>query len=294
MNYMMTPRQIAEQGTFLVNEVGSSVHGTNLEGVDDLDLMGVCFQPTDYLLGLQHFEQYIYRTAEERERFNPESDQRKSGGQPPSRPGDIDLVIYSVQKYLRLALGGNPSVLVFLFSNKRHTQYEIDYTDSPENCAHWSAGFRNLAEVIASRGAGQKFLGYLIAQKQRLLGQRGQMRVTRTELIREYGYDTKYAMQACRLGLQGAEFMSTGRLQLPMAKPQADTLRALRGGALSFSEAIDWIDQLEEELKDAIDKSELPKYPDVGAVNKWLAENQLAFFEWLKQHQGSEYRAKLP
>lgn len=291
----MMPKQIAEMGTFVVNEVGSSVHGTNISGVDDLDLMGVCFQPPAYLLGLQHFEQYIYRTAEERARFNPEDDQRKSGHQPPSQPGDIDLVIYSVQKYLKLALAGNPSVLVLMFSPKFHTEYQIKGRKNIYAAEHeWQASFYNLASSIASKGAGVKFLGYLKAQKERMLGMRGQMRVTRTELIEQYGFDTKYAMQACRLGLQGIQFMNEGRLVLPMEESTANTLKAIRGGGLAFHEVIDWIEQLERELINAIDKTTLPKHPNYAVIDSWLVKSQLEYFEWLKLNQDTEYKAKLP
>jgi hypothetical protein len=293
---VLTPKQIAQRGTFLVKEVGSSVHGTNLEGVDDLDLMGVCFQPPTYLLGLQHFEQYIYRTAEERAKFTPDEDQRKAGRQPPSQPGDTDLVIYSVQKYLKLALSGNPSVLVFLFSPKRHPEFEMMSFDSGFRARNWRFTFENLAEAIASKQAGVKFLGYLLAQKERMLGMRGQMRVTRQALVDLYGYDTKYAMQALRLGLQGIEFMQTGRIQLPMPELVAESLKMVRRGEMTLSEIIEWINKLEEDLKSAIDDSILPKNPNYKVVNDWLATAQLEFFEWLREaeSQPQEYLAKLP
>jgi hypothetical protein len=113
-----------------------------------------------------------------------------------------------------------------------------------------------------------------------MLGQRGQMRVTRTDLIDQYGFDTKYAMQACRLGLQGIEYMQQGKLTLPMPDILAGNLKAVRKGDLTFSEVIDWIDNLEEELKDAIDSSLLPRRPDHGKVDEWLIKAQLEFFEW--------------
>lgn len=292
----MTPRMIAERGTFMVKEVGSSVHGTNISGADDLDLMGVCFQLPAYLLGLRRFEQYIYRSAEARARFDPDDDQRKHGRQPPSEPGDIDLVIYSVQKYLYLALSGNPSVLVLLFSPKRHPEYEIPYRLEPELTDRWVVGMSDLIPSIASKQAGAKFLGYLRAQRERMLGTRGQMRVTRKELIDLYGFDNKYAMQAVRLGLQGIEYMNTGKLVLPMSVANASELRSIRRGEMTFTEVIEWVDNLEEDLKQAIDNSQLPKAPNYDKVNQWLVDSQLEYFEWLGKVENlpTEYLAKLP
>ncbi|SRR6266571_3306810 len=284
---MMTPKLIAEQGTFLISEVGSSVHGINISGLDDLDLMGVCFQPASHLLGLQHFAQFIYRTAEERAKHNPGNVQAQHGRTPKSEAGDIDLTIYSVQKFLKLALAGNPSILVLFFSKKFHAEFNtlslsIESMIDQQCADNWATSFLRLSESIASLQAGPKFLGYLRAQKDRMLGLRGQMRVHRPELISKYSYDVKFACHACRLGLQGIEYMKTGRMTLPMPEAQAETLRQVRRGELLFSEVIDWIDQLDAELLQAMDASPLPKYPDHGAVDDWLTQAQLEFFEWQK------------
>jgi hypothetical protein len=95
-------------------------------------------------------------------------------------------------------------------------------------CTPLGEELRALAPLIASRRAGHAFLGYLQAQKQRLLGTRGQKRVRRPELVARDGYDSKYAMHLCRLGYQGLEFVQTGRLTLPM--PEDPTNRPSRHG----------------------------------------------------------------
>ena len=51
-------------------------------------------------------------------------------------------------------------------------------------------------------------------QRERMIGTRGQMNVTRPELISKYGYDTKYAGHLVRLGYQGIEVMLSGGLTL--------------------------------------------------------------------------------
>lgn len=277
---MLTPEEIAKRGTFLVREVGSTVHGTNLHADNDLDLTGVCFQPPEYLLGLQNFEQYIYRDALERSKHNPEDDQRKHGRTPKSEPGDLDLTIYSVQKFLKLALGGNPSILILFYSPIRHPEYE---TPVGENW-YWARDFDLLAPAIASKIAGAKFLGYLRAQRERMLGQRGQMRVTRQELIDQHGFDTKFAMQAIRLGLQGIEYMEKGKLVLPLPEKVADILKEVRRGELLFTEVIEWIDELDQQLKQAIDASPLPKHPNYRMIDEWLVEAQLQFINWSRSN----------
>ena len=109
-------RHVAEPNLILRATVGSTAHGLHLAGTDDRDEMGVCIEPPEYVIGLDRFEQWIYRTAEERAQHNPDADQRRSGSTPPSRAGDLDLVVYSLRKYARLAAAGNPTVLLLLYA----------------------------------------------------------------------------------------------------------------------------------------------------------------------------------
>ncbi len=101
----MSPRLVAESNTILRGLVGSTVHGLVLAGTDDRDEMGVCVEPRRYVVGFRRFEQWVYRSAAERE--------GREGAR--SQQGDLDLVVYSLRKWARLALQGNPTVLLLLY-----------------------------------------------------------------------------------------------------------------------------------------------------------------------------------
>jgi len=88
---------IAERGTVLRCQVGSEVHGIAVPGHGDRDEIGMCIEPPEYVIGLRSFEQYLYRTQPEGSR---------------SGPGDLDVTVYSLRKWTRLALAGNPTVLI--------------------------------------------------------------------------------------------------------------------------------------------------------------------------------------
>jgi hypothetical protein len=231
---MSSDRQIAERGLILRGTVGSTAHGLHLGGQDDRDEMGIAVEPPMRLIGLVPFEQHIHRTAEERARHDATADQRRSGRTPRSQPGDLDLVVYSLRKYVRLAANGNPTVQILLFVDPLHSTL-------------WGDRLRAEADMFASREAGARFLGYLRAQRERLLGLRGQMRVTRTELIEAHGYDTKFAMHALRLGYQGIEYLRTGRLSLPMTTGRQHCMD-VRLGRLPLAEVVRSIEELEVEI----------------------------------------------
>lgn len=244
-------RDQAEKYTILRAVVGSTVHGLNVkDGVEDRDEMGVVIEDVRDVLGFGTFEQFIYRSAAERE---GKHDAR-------SMAGDLDLTLYSLRKYLRLCLSGNPTVMLPLFAPSSATVY----------CDALGSQLRDLAPSIASKRAGGAFLGYLQAQKQRMLGERGQLKVHRPELVARDGYDSKYAMHMCRLGYQGIEFMQTGRLTLPMPEESRAWLYKVREGGVPLQEVLTRAGELEQALKDAIDTSPLPKQPDEDRVEQWM------------------------
>jgi hypothetical protein len=93
-------RDIALDNEILRGVVGLTSHGTAIEGQDDRDEMGVFIEPPEHVCGLTPCEHYVYRDQPEGVR---------------SQPGDLDLVMYSLRKFCRLATQGNPSVILLLW-----------------------------------------------------------------------------------------------------------------------------------------------------------------------------------
>jgi hypothetical protein len=152
------------------------------------------------------------------------------------------------------------------------------------------------AGIFASRQAGMRFLGYLKAQKERLLGTRGQMRVTRTELVEKHGYDTKYAMHMVRLGFQGREFLTFGKLRLPPDKSSVEMAyaRRVRLGKVPFTEIIDVAETLETEIKALIETSPLPSRPNYKAIDRFLTRAYLSTWTKNSKSQPSTLNGTAP
>lgn len=243
-------RRMAENSTILRALVGSTVHGLALEGTDDRDEMGVCLEPVESVAGFSEFEQFIFRSAAEREGKHDA----------PSQPGDLDLTIYSLRKYLRLAMQGNPTVLTLLFTRGEANVYQ----DAR------GGQLQELAPMIVSRQAGKRYLGYLESQRQRLMGERGQKKVNRPELEEKFGYDTKYAMHMLRLGFQGVELLSTGQLTLPLTGEALELCSATRKGEVPLQDVLSRVGLLERELKDLISDGPIREAPDKEAVESWM------------------------
>ncbi|MEJ2579519.1 MAG: nucleotidyltransferase domain-containing protein [Kineosporiaceae bacterium] len=268
-------RRIAEQGLILRVQVGSGVHGTAISGQDDRDELGICLEPAEYVTGVARvpngiggtgesvvFEQYERHTAWDR----PGGVENRSGA------GDLDVVVYSARKWARLALAGNPTVLLVLF---------VPDTDVVHRDATGAELVAN-AHRFVSRRAADRFLGYLRAQKAAMTGQ-SPAHTNRPELVAVHGYDTKFAMHALRLGLQGVELLSTGRITLPVPQPHRDHLRAIRQGHLSLAQVLADIDDAERALDDLRNRSTLPDQPDRAWVNTWLHHAHLDHWARLAQ-----------
>jgi hypothetical protein len=145
--------------------------------------------------------------------------------------------------------------------------------DSLVVCTERGTRLRELAPAIVSRKAGPRFVGYMRAQKERLVGTRGQRRVNRPELIDAHGFDTKYAMHVARLGLQGIELLKTGRLTLPMAEPDRSRVMSIRRGDIPLDEAISEIEEIERRLEAAVEDSSLRDEPDYERVDGFLMDS---------------------
>lgn len=252
--------KLATENLILRVQVGSGVHGTSIEGTDDRDEMGVCIEPPEYVIGLKRFEQYEHHTAWER----PGGLKNRSG------PGDLDINIYSLRKFTRLALNGNPSILIAFFTPPKDTVFEDGYGMSLRNMAPW----------IISKEAAPRFSGYLHAQRRSMLSHEGKGRdVTRPELIEKYGWDTKFGGHMLRLGFQGLELLRTGRITLPMPEHERAIVRRCRTGGMTMAECLAMSQDLEDCLIDEVETSDLREHPDRDKVDKWLTAMYQAWWE---------------
>lgn len=241
-------QRIAEDNCIALAVAGSELYGTNLDDGDN-DFMGVCVEPREYVIGLNQFEQWQHHSAGKGNR---------------SGEGDIDLTIYSLRKWVRLAEQGNPTVLLLGFTPQR-----LILTNRAEH-AELFARIQDNMHLFWSKQAAGRFLGYLESQKKQMLGLTGRRHSNRPELVELHGYDTKFAYHAVRLGFQGLEFMQTGRITLPMPEAERQQCLDIRTGHYLLSNVVNAIEALEKKLLIVKEESGIPDAPDRKKVNDLL------------------------
>lgn len=261
-------REMAEKNTILRVLVGSQAYGLSSKTGGDRDEKAVCLEPLERSIGFHPFEHYEFRTAAAREGKHDAK----------SQDGDLDLTIYSLRKFLRLALSGNPTILEILFIKDVIVGTAL------------GTNLQALAPHIVSRRAGKAFLGYAQAQRQRLLGEIGQFKVSRPDLVEKYGYDTKYAMHMLRLGFQGVELLRTGYLSLPVVEPERSYLLSVREGKETLQSVLNTAGDTERELKDLLDTSPLQAEPDEAYIQAWMIK---VYWQWWRAQRIHEDTLKL-
>ncbi|MEJ3656389.1 nucleotidyltransferase domain-containing protein [Actinomycetes bacterium KLBMP 9759] len=250
-------RDVALGGEILRTVVGSGVHGIAIAGTDDHDEMGVFLEPPESVLGMAaDVPHYVWRTQPEGVR---------------SGPGDTDLVLYSLRRYLHLATKGNPTALLPLFAPP----------DAIVVLTPQGKELRALAPSVLSQRAVHRFLGFMNGQRKHLLGQgRGPKR---PELVARYGYDVKYASHALRLVHQGLEVVREGRLTLPMPETEREeVLRVKRGDVPEVADVLARIAQLQAEIEDRLEtgRTPLPTHPDLETITAWAVDAQRRHWGW--------------
>jgi predicted nucleotidyltransferase len=252
-------RRVALDGEILRTVVGSGVHGIAIEGTDDHDEMGVFIEPATQVLGLgRATDHYVYRTQPEGAR---------------SGPGDTDLVMYSLRKYLHLATKGNPTALLPLYAP----------ADAVLAITPLGEELRSMAGAMLSQQAVHRFLGYLTSQRSRLLGQQRRGVPNRPELVARYGYDVKYASHALRLAYQGLEIARDARLTLPMPTPERERVLAVkRGEVADQDDVLAEIATVQAQVEDllATGNTPLPEHADLPSITAWTVSAHRRHWQW--------------
>lgn len=243
------------ENALLLIEGGSKLHGAKLEGTDDTDWYGLYVEPPEIALGLEEMEHFVYST----------------GGRPGGNgPQDVDLTLYGLRKWARLACKGNPSVLHFFFAKPLF--------------AHplWSR-LSEQRSLFFARKHVEQFLGYADSQLKRLHNERSKD-VNRPELEAAYGYDTKFAMHLIRLLGEAKEFVERGEITLP--RPNAAELIEIRLGKYALSEVVAKAKQLQREAIEAKERSSLPESVDREEVSHLIASVYQDFWQ-VQQDSGN-------
>lgn len=211
---------------------GSISYGTDIE-TSDKDVRGIFIPHRKFLVGMNKVDMF-------------------------KDPKDEDTVYFSLDKFLNLALEGNPNVVEQLFVKEDHVVF----------CNEFGKELREMRDEFLTKNAYGRFGSYAFSQMKRLNNKNnGSHHGSHKELIDTYGYDTKHAMHLVRLFQMGIQILKYR--QLDTFRPNREELLAIRHGSLTLDQILKYAEELNAELEDAMKHSTIPDYPDFDKVNKW-------------------------
>jgi uncharacterized protein len=231
-----------EERTIILAPTGSHAYGTNIEE-SDKDYKGVCIPPIEYYLGLESFNEY-----------------NNSGGKNfKNTKDDVDVNIIHINKFVKDAMQGVPNNIEILFVRQK------DYL----KVTPLGQKLIDNRHLFLSKQIKNKFGGYAYSQIQKLKNKKSNG-TGRQDLIDKHGYDTKFFMHSVRLLTSAIEILETG--DFSTYRPNRQFLLDCRNGKYSFEEALKIVEYYDNELKVAIEKSELPSKPNYKKINQLLIE----------------------
>lgn len=235
--------KLLPDGLILLGYRGSIAHGTyvpqsDLNSIDDKDIMGVFVSPLNYYLG--------FKKKEHHETFIKE----------------WDAVSYDIRKFVGLLLKCNPNVLSLLWLHDRHYIYKSDMGEALINNRH----------LFISKKAYHSFNGYAWGQFKRMTHYKfeGYMGEKRKALVDKFGYDTKNAAHLIRLLEMGIEFLLEGTLYVE--RENAQKIIAIKNGTLTLDEVKAEANRLFNLAQEAYLKSNLPDEPDYRGAEELVIE----------------------
>ena len=222
---------------------GSHSYGTNTKDSDE-DFRGVCIPPESYLLGLDRFEQ-------------------KEQNEP-------DLVIFSLYKFVHLALQNNPNILDALFVAPNHVLFINEYGEQ----------LRNIRYKFLSKRVYKTYGGYAYSQLKKMVSVSKNAQGKRLESVQKFGYDTKNATHLIRLFKMGIEVLSEGEVNV--LRHDNKYLLDIRKGQYPLSYIEQEAKRLQELLDLAYVKTKLSDKPDYDFVNDWLVKTHKSSLGWIR------------
>lgn len=176
------------------------------------------------------------------------------------RSVDPDVVLFTLRKFVRLALANNPSVLELMFVRPNHI---IEITEEGKQ-------LMGLGPKFLSKRIYNTYGGYAISQLKRIenKGFNRSAGQARKEEFAHCGYNAKHAMHCIRLLRVGIEALTTGTIEV--FRHDKKELIAIRNGEWPIQKVLDKVEKLRELLEEAFVRSTLPMISDFETIQGWV------------------------
>lgn len=224
----------------------------------DMDVYGICLPPKD--LVFPHLSGEIPGFGRQVKRFHTWQEHHVA-----ALGKSWDFQVYGIVSFFQLAMENNPNIIDSLFTTRRCVL----------SCSQVGEYIREHRRDFLHKGAWHKFKGYAYSQMAKIRTKKAEG--GRAELIKQYGYDVKFAYHVVRLLLEVEMILGEQDLDL---ERHAYQLRSIRRGDWELSRLESWAQDKERDLERLYADSTLPYAPDEQVIRGHL-------LHCLEAHYGS-------
>ena len=225
----------------MAKQLAKEKGGTWKDYVSDVDIRGIFIPHARHLYGTERVEEF-------------------------QDPNDEDTVYFSLEKFLRLALEGNPNVVEQLFVRDEDVLYMHPIGNELRQNRGW----------FISKNAYGRFGSYAWSQLKRMTVQNEEFKrnekrqkiIDMTANSEGARYDAKNAMHLVRLFQMGIQILLEGTLST--YRPNVAELLEIRSGKYTLEEMKVYAEQLNLQLEESMKISMIPNVPDFETVNTWM------------------------
>lgn len=255
------PPRWLENNVMFEGITGSVAYGVSNDS-SDMDIIGFCIPPKDVVFPHLRGEIPGFGTPGERfEQFQQHHIEMKAWGK------TFDITIYSIIKFVQLAMENNPNMVDSLFLPRRCVLHSTQIYEH----------LRENRQLFLHKGSWHKFRGYAYSQLSKVKGKTNPSNEKRAASVERHGFDVKFAYHVVRLLLEVEQIMMEGDLTLDR---NAKMLKSIREGEWTLQELEDWAGAKEKQLEALYHTSTLAHSPDQARIRAIL-------LECMEMHYGS-------
>ena len=266
----LTIRGLLSPPTWLPDNIMfEGLQGSNAYGVavdtSDFDIVGFCVPPKDMIF--PHLAGEIEGFGRQKKRFVCYQKHHVRDRQAQNGEGrEYDFNIYNIVHYFHLAMQNNPNMVASLFL--------------PTDCVLFTTRIgemvRDKRHIFLHKGAWHRFKGYAYSQLSEM-GKTPDSGSKREALVKQFGFDVKFAYHLVRLMYEIEQLLTTGDLDL---RRNAEELKAIRRGEVPEQQIRDFFATKEKFLEGLYEKSNLPWGPREPEIKQLL-------LDCIEEHYGS-------
>ena len=281
----MIEKQLAIDNTIYKVRTGSHLYGTNVKESDE-DFNGIFIPTKDYVMGIKRCEQVILST--------------KTSQSVRNSKGDIDYTVYSLIKFIHLAIGNNPNIIELFFVEHPCVLY----------CDELGKELKGSYPLFISLKAYHTFKNYSYNQRKKAKNKtliklykklkkeikkrclQKNLNICEEEIMQDLNVDEifnmdltkiidqnliklykrinkkiwKYCSHLIRLLLECQQLLTEGRLTFPL--PQNNLVRDIKIGRYSLEWVLNKASELEKLVDMAYANSKLQQSANIKEINK--------------------------